>query len=119
MPVREPAMGASRIFWSCGCLRADPVAGKGERKAWMNWIKGASGRWADRLGHSALKPHRELPEAMVACIRNYEANMDRMRCDLLGPARLAGRIRHREKCLQAHRREKPQKVGVPLVEGGR
>ncbi len=36
----------------------------------------------------------------------------------LPEARLAGRIRHRGKCLQAHCREPVQRVGMPLVETG-
>ena len=33
---------------------------------------------------SDLKPHRDRSEAVAACIRNCEANMDRMYCDLCG-----------------------------------
>ena len=54
---------------------------KGKQEAWMDWIRKQldAGR-AERVV-AALKRHRRL-EAVAACIRYYEANMDRMRYDL-------------------------------------
>ena len=54
---------------------------EGRREAWMDWIRKQldAGR-AERVV-AALKRYRRL-EAVAACIRYYEANMDRMRCDL-------------------------------------
>ena len=54
---------------------------KGKQAAWMDWIRKQldAGR-AERVV-AALKRHRRL-EAVAACIRYYEANMDRMRYDL-------------------------------------
>ena len=54
---------------------------KGKQEAWMDWIRKQldAGR-AERVV-AALKRHRRF-EAVAACIRYYEANMDRMRYDL-------------------------------------
>ena len=54
---------------------------KGRREAWMDWIRKQldAGR-AERVV-AALKRHRRF-EAVAACIRYCEANMDRMRYDL-------------------------------------
>ena len=53
---------------------------KGKQAAWMDWIRKQldAGR-AERVV-AALKRHRRL-EAVAACIRYCEANMDRMRYD--------------------------------------
>ena len=50
----------------------------------LDWIREQldAGRVAQIT--AALKPHRDRSEAVAACIRNCEANMDRMYCDLCG-----------------------------------
>ena len=54
---------------------------KGRREAWMDWIRKQLDAGRVDRAVAALKRHRRL-EAVAACIRYCEANMDRMRCDL-------------------------------------
>ena len=55
---------------------------KGKQKLRMDWIKAQlnAGRVAQVI--AALKRCGDRSEAVAACIRYYEANADRMRCDL-------------------------------------
>ena len=53
-----------------------------ERTAGMDWIREQPyvGQVAQVI--AILERHRSRSEAVAACIRYYEANADRMRCDL-------------------------------------
>ena len=54
---------------------------EGRREAWMDWIRKQLDAGRVDLVIADLKPYRRF-EAVAACIRYYEANMDRMRYDL-------------------------------------
>ena len=68
------------LEYASAALQAVPPD-KGKQEAWMDWIrKQLDARRVKRVV-AALKRHRRF-EAVAACIRTCEANMDRMRCDL-------------------------------------
>ena len=54
---------------------------EGERMACMDWIREQLDAGRVELVIAALMPHRDRPEAVMACICCYEANADRMQCD--------------------------------------
>ena len=54
---------------------------EGGRKAWMDWIRKQLDAGRVKRVIAALKQYRQF-EAVAACIRAYEANKDRMHCDL-------------------------------------
>ena len=55
---------------------------EGKRKVWMGWIRMQLDAGRVNRVIAALKPYRDRSEDVVACIRYYEANRDRMRYDL-------------------------------------
>ena len=55
---------------------------EGERKAGMGWIRKQLDAGRVKRVVAALKRCRDRSEAVVACIRTYKANRDRMRYDL-------------------------------------
>ena len=54
---------------------------EGERTACVDWIREQLDAGRVELVIAALMPHRDRPEAVMACICCYEANADRMQCD--------------------------------------
>lgn len=53
-----------------------------ERTAGMDWIREQPYAGQVAQAFAILERHRSRSEAVAACIRYYEANADRMRCDL-------------------------------------
>ncbi len=74
------------LFHALDCAAAaavrDAAPDEGGRAACMDWIREQpdAGQVAQVI--AILEPHRRRSEAVAACIRYYEANADRMRCDL-------------------------------------
>ena len=90
---------------------------EGKRKKRMDWIR-------EEARHQTGRPSHLQTEAAppVWSVRGLHPLLrGQQGPNALRPlpeARLAGRIRHRGKCLQAHCREPVQRVGMPLVETG-
>ena len=68
----------------CAAAVRDAAPDEGERTACMDWIgeRLNAGQVAQVI--AILEPHRRRSEAVAVCIRTYEANVDRMQCDLHG-----------------------------------
>ncbi len=73
------------LFHALDCAAAAVralVPDRDGRKARMESIKARLNDGRVDLAVAGLKPHRHRDEAVEACIRYFESNKDRMRCDI-------------------------------------